>query len=183
MIESLQSEYATKSYIAICDGDGTWNGQDFLEKGWFKINQPVKDENGKSIEAETDIRFIAGITFPSDDDQSEGRKASIVLARPKTGKYHQIRQHLASGTIGHAIIGDSSHGRSRTNRVWKKKRHLIKERTCLHMMKIELPPTKFSPGGINCSCPLPQDMQVMLRNIPDLLERAKPILLQEGLIL
>lgn len=183
LIDSLQSEDATKTYIALCDGDGIWNGVNFVEKGWFTVDIPVKDENGKIIDAVTDIRFITGVSLPTFDDVLEGSKVSVVLAKPRTGKYHQIRQHLASGTIGHAILGDSSHGRSRTNRIWKKKRHLIKERTCLHLLKVELPPTKYSPKGIKSSCPLPEDMNTMLTEMPELWEKAKPILLEEGLTL
>ncbi len=184
LINSLKSAGSQKTYVALCDGDGKWSEQNFLEKGWFTIDQPVKDENGKLINAVTDLFFVAGVTLPSsDEDITEGRKVSLVLARPKTGRYHQIRQHLASGTVGHAILGDSTHGRSRTNRIWKKERGLMKERTCLHLMKIELPETKFSPNGIKCTCPLPRDLFHVLKTIPVLLERAKPILLQEGLII
>ncbi len=181
LINAMQNEDAEKTYVALCDGDGHWNGINLMEKGWFTINLPVKDENGKLNDAETDFLFVTGMTLPTDDDSiREGRKVSIVLARPKTGKYHQIRQHLASGTIGHAIIGDSSHGRSRTNRIWKKKRHLIKERTCLHLMKIKLPPTKYT-SGIEAFCPLPEDLMVMLNHMPGLLDKARPTLVDEGI--
>jgi len=44
----MQSPEATKTYIALCDGDGTWNGVDYLKKGWFSLDLPVKNEWGKS---------------------------------------------------------------------------------------------------------------------------------------
>lgn len=110
----------------------------------------------------------------------EGRRVALVLARPRSGKWHQIRQHLASGTIGHAILGDSSHGRSRTNRIWKKHRKLIKERTCLHLAHVHLPPTEYTPEGINVSCPLPDDLKQMLKETPGLVEKSMPILQGEG---
>lgn len=182
LITAMQNEDAEKTYIALCDGDGDWNGINYMEKGWFTMDSPVKDENGKLNDAETDFLFVTGMTLPTDnDDIREGRKVSIVLARPKTGKYHQIRQHLASGTIGHAIIGDSSHGRSRTNRIWKKKRHLIKERTCLHLIKIKLPPTKYTGNGIEAFSPLPYDLMVILNAIPGLLDKARRTLFNEGI--
>eukprot|EP00551_Chaetoceros_affinis_P008192 CAMPEP_0203662882 /NCGR_PEP_ID=MMETSP0090-20130426/687_1 /ASSEMBLY_ACC=CAM_ASM_001088 /TAXON_ID=426623 /ORGANISM="Chaetoceros affinis, Strain CCMP159" /LENGTH=831 /DNA_ID=CAMNT_0050525721 /DNA_START=408 /DNA_END=2900 /DNA_ORIENTATION=- len=189
LINAMQNEDAVKTYIALVDGDGQWNGNNFMDKGWFTINSPVKDENGKLMnDAETDILFVTGTTLPPADagedmnmnmnmnmnKTEEGRKVSIVLARPKTGKYHQIRQHLSSGYVGHAILGDSSHGRSRTNRIWKKKRHLMKERTCLHLVKIEIPGTKCTPSGIEAFCPLPDDLMVMLDAIPGLLDKARP---------
>jgi len=185
LIESMQMPEATKTYIALCDGDGTWNGVDYLQKGWFNLGTPVKDEWGKLIDdCSTDIRFIAGKVLPPIDDgedDKEGRKICIVLTRPSTGRWHQVRQHLSSGTIGHAILGDSSHGRSRTNRIWKKKRHLLKERTCLHLARVQLPPTEYTPNGVDVSCPLPKDMMKMLYDMPDLLEEARPLLLEEGI--
>jgi 23S rRNA-/tRNA-specific pseudouridylate synthase len=181
--DSLQSEDATKTYIALVDGDGNWNDVNYMEKGWFTMKNPVKDEWDEPTDAETDLCFVTGMTLPPAEgiDTHEGRKVSIVLARPKTGKFHQIRQHLASGRIGHAILGDSSHGRSRTNRIWKKKRHLIKERTCLHLIKVDLPPTEYTPSGISVSSPLAQDLYVMIKAMPGLLEKARPLLLEQGI--
>jgi len=181
----MQNLEATKTYLALCDGDGSWNGIDYLQKGWFTFDRPVKDEWGKLMEdCRTDIRFIASkILPPTEDDPEnvEGRKLSIVLTRPHTGKWHQVRQHLSSGTIGHAIIGDSSHGRSRTNRIWKKKRHLKKERTCLHLARLQLPQTEYTPNGIDVSCPLPPDLNKMLNEYPELIDYVRPILLEEGI--
>ena len=133
----------------------------------------------------TDICFVANKVLPpnkdDDPDNFEGRKVCIVLARPHTGRWHQIRQHLSSGQIGHAIIGDSSHGRSRTNRIWKNKRHLIKERTCLHLLRVHLPATEFTPDGIDVTCPLPPDLLKILDEMPDLLNEARSILSTEGI--
>ena len=186
LIQSLQSDKATKTYLALCDGDGEWNGVNHFERGWFTVDRPVKDENDTFIEAKTDLRFIATVTLPlsedlQDENVTEGRKISIVLAKPHTGRYHQIRQHMASGRIGHAILGDSSHGLKRTNRIWKKNRGLLKERTCLHLLSIDLPPTEYSPSGIQALCSLPQDLFQLLNEVPGLLEKARPILSEEGI--
>mmetsp|Transcript_18238 Transcript_18238/g.30899 ORF Transcript_18238/g.30899 Transcript_18238/m.30899 type:complete len:665 (-) Transcript_18238:4-1998(-) len=183
LIEAMQSKDATKTYLALCDGDGMWNGADYLNKGWFTFDNPVQDENGKYIEdCRTDFQFIASKTMPlKEGDADEGRKITIVLARPHTGRYHQIRQHLSSGTLGHAILGDSSHGRSRTNRLWKKKYNLMKERVCLHLIRLQVPATDYT-DDIDVSSPLPPDLKKMLRNFPDLMEQARPILAKEGII-
>jgi len=191
LIQSMQAPEATKTYVAFCDGDGTWNGVDYLTKGWFTLDLPVKDEWGKIIEnCSTDIRFVAGRKLPptndnnNDDDnteEKEGRKVCIVLTRPSTGRWHQIRQHLASGTLGHAILGDSSHGRSRTNRVWKTGRRLPKERTCLHLARVTLPKTEYTPDGVDVVCPLPGDLRAVLDGLPeDLVEEARMVLREEG---
>lgn len=177
---------STKTYLALCDGDGSWNGVDYSDKGWFVVDKPVKDENGRPMEnSVTHIRFISSSILPpitseeeSNNESLEGRKVSIVLARPKTGRWHQVRQHLFS--IGHGIIGDSTHGRSRTNRIWKKHRKLMKERTCLHLCRIQLSPTDVSPT-IDVSCPLSGDLLNMLQEMPELLDEARPILAEEGI--
>ena len=116
-----------------------------------------------------------------DDNLLEGRKVTV-LARPKTGRWHQIRQRLSSGTLGHAIIGDSSHGRSRTNRTWKKERHLMKELVCLHLSRLQVPPSEYVPSGIDVTCPLASDLLTMLEALPvKLLDAARPILAQDGI--
>ena len=197
LIESMQHPEATKTYFALCDGDGSWNGVNYLDKGWFTFDNPVKDENNKLIEnATTEFCFAASTILPpiddnggasteADDGNLEARKISIVLARPKSGRWHQIRQHLSSGKIGHAILGDSSHGRSRTNRLWKRKRHLMKERVCLHLSRLRLPATaEYSPDGIDATCPLPSDLMKLLKALPhELLDEARPVLAKEGIII
>ena len=185
LIESMQSQDATKTYLALCDGDMKWNGINYHEKGWFTFDNPVSDENGNIIkDCRTDFCFIASKTMEpvTEEDNGEGRKVAIVLARPHTGRYHQIRQHLSSGTIGHAILGDSSHGRSRTNRIWKKNYKMIKERVCLHLAHLHVPRTEYT-DEIDVTCPLPPDLMKVLGNFPDLLEKARPILANEGIII
>ena len=194
LIESMQNPEATKTYIALCDSDGSWNGMNYLEKGWFTFNKPVKDKHGKLTEYTwTDICFVASTTLPpiaNDDDVSttndidnlEDWKNSIVLARLHTGRWHQIQQHLASGTIIHTKLGDSSHGRSWTNRIWKKNRHLMTDHTCLHLSWVQLQVTEYSPELIEVSCPLFPNLVKMLNVIPPgLFDEARAILAKEGI--
>jgi tRNA pseudouridine65 synthase len=41
----------------------------------------------------------------------------MVLAEPETGRFRQIRKHMAH--IHHPVIGDCQHGRSDHNRLYK----------------------------------------------------------------
>lgn len=226
--ESMQDKTkAIKTYIAFCDGDGA----EYLTRGWFTHDQPVKNEWGKLIEdCTTDFCFIKSITLsplpsPSssnivdddDDDNSdkdnihnsnrlmEGRKISVVLARPKTGRWHQIRQHLRQLNY-HTILNDSSHGKSRTNRNFREYSNV--NRLCLHLARIQIPfndkdddddDTKEGEGGgmIDVTSPIPTDMLQLFEGelgednsnsinyddrmrLKEFWEEVKPILVSEG---
>ena len=52
------------------------------------------------------------------------------------------------------------------------------------MARLQMNPTEFTPNGIDCSSPLPQDMLDMLQvYAPDLLKEALPVLEEEGILL
>ena len=39
----------------------------------------------------------------------------------------------------------------------------MRERTCLHLCRIQLPATEYSPEGVDVTCPLPPDLMKMLK--------------------
>ena len=105
-------------------------------------------------------------------------RASIVLCRPETGRWHQIRRHLNG--LSHPILGDSVHGNSKTNREWRAQRDLPSARLCLHLARMEVPATSVTPA-IDVSCPLPADIRGMLdKHAPGMLQRSQEMLLQEA---
>jgi tRNA pseudouridine65 synthase len=171
---------ANKTYVALVRGEGILHGEDLRTKGWFTVERPIKNANGNFKNATTHFRFVAG----QDDGSGEldRARASLVLARPVTGRWHQVRKHLNG--LSHPILGDSTHGNARTNREWKAKRGLTGERTCLHLLQLSLNPTKHTPNGIVANCPLADDMMMLLRTqLPEVLRQAEPILREEGLTL
>ena len=177
----LAMQNATKTYIALVRGEGILHGRDLKKEGWFEVTRPIKDEKGVLHNATTLFRFIAG------QDNASGSldrpRASLVLARPKTGRWHQIRRHLNG--LSHPILGDSSHGNSKLNREWRELRELPPERTCLHLLQLEIPPMgEICPNGIRVVCPLAPDMMKLLEDhLPSVLEEALPILKDECLTL
>lgn len=180
LIEALASEDATKTYVALVRGEGILNGEDLKDRGWFEVTRPIKDESGKEKDATTFFKFVAGQP-ETDGDEINRPRMSLVLARPKQGRWHQIRRHLHG--LSHPILGDTTHGASKTNREWKEQRNLPGERICLHMARMQLPSTDAVPGGIDVACPMLDDMLNILKvYAPDVLEEARPVLAQEGLI-
>ena len=176
--EALTS--ANKTYVALVRGEGILHGKDLKRKGWFSVTRPIKDERGVLKDATTYFYFCAG------QDNANGTidrpRASLVLARPCTGRWHQIRRHLNG--LSHPILGDSTHGSSKVNREWKERYGMPPERTCLHLAQLVLPPTSACPDGIHVSCPIPNDMMDMLKHhLPRVLEEARPILKKEGIVL
>jgi len=164
-----------KTYLALVRGEGVLGEQNFVNQGWFRVDRRIKNENGVEQDAVTWFRFIAG--QGNDRGQLDRPRASLVLARPETGRWHQIRRHLRG--LSHPILGDATHGILKENRYWKK-RGMLPERTCLHLLSLQLEPTCVSPNGIDVTCPLAPDMLQMLQDhLPDVLERALPILRDE----
>ena len=171
----------TKTYLALVRGEGIFRGRIFKDEGWFMVERPITDENGIEREAATAFRFVAGQHNDSGKSPEKAR-ASLVLARPFTGRWHQIRKHLNG--LSHPILGDSTHGQSRVNREWKEKRGLPSERICLHLSRLQFDPTPACPDGIDVHCPLPQDMLRLLKEqLPDVLREAESVLREEGILL
>jgi len=176
MSDALADESSIKTYVALVRGEGILHGRDFKKEGWFEVTRPIKNERGILHNATTFFRFLAGQDSLTQPDRP---RASLVLARPQTGRWHQIRRHLNG--LSHPIVGDSTHGNSKVNREWKE-RGMPGERTCLHLARMQLKPNMACPEGIDVSCPLPDDMMTLLQTyLPGVLEEAEPLLEEEGI--
>ena len=139
-----------KTYVALVRGEGFLREDlceaagadvstgDLKKEGWFVVDRPIKDDRGRENNATTTFKFVAST------GSEDAARASLVAARPATGRWHQIRRHLNG--LSHPILGDSSHGNSRTNREWRKDRDLPGARLCLHLCRISLPATDRTPA-------------------------------------
>lgn len=97
-----------KEYLAVVRGHTIPDGV---------IDYPLKKENGTIQDALTNYTTLAltEIDLPFGNFQTS--RYSLVLARPQTGRMHQIRKHFAH--IFHPIIGDRPHGCNKQNKLWK----------------------------------------------------------------
>ncbi|CAM9501822.1 unnamed protein product, partial [Discosporangium mesarthrocarpum] len=123
---ALGSPRARKLYVALVRGSGSR----LVDRGWFEVDRPIKDEKNIEREASTRFLFIAGSSNP---------RCCLVLAQPQTGRFHQIRRHLNG--LSHPVVGDCKHGDTRFNREFCREYGAPRGRLFLHCMSIALPPT------------------------------------------
>lgn len=89
-------------------------------------------------------------------------RCSLLLARPRTGRMHQIRRHL--GHLAHQVIGDSSYGKGRINAFFRETYGL--PRMFLHARRLVIPhPETGAPLVLRD--PLADDLRAFLKRLPD----------------
>lgn len=106
-----------------------------------------KGEGKERVPAITDVVRVA-----------QGEYASLVVARPRTGRYHQIRRHMAH--LRHPIANDSSYGTGWFNRKVREDTGLM--RLALHAQSVTIP-TKN--GTIEARAPLFSDFAIALEKL------------------
>lgn len=92
-----------------------------LVRGFFPeeltIDYPLRKENGVLQEALTNLQLLSKSEVNFQIGNHPTSRYSLVLAKPQTGRMHQIRKHLAH--VMHPIIGDRPHGCNKQNRYFK----------------------------------------------------------------
>lgn len=73
----------------------------------------------KRQEATTQLRTISRYELPIASAGFQTSRYSLVELKPETGRYHQLRKHMAH--IFHPIIGDRPHGCNKQNKLWKER--------------------------------------------------------------
>lgn len=78
------------------------------------IDEALKSATGELRPAETCIAPVAAFTLPIPHPRGGHRTFTFVRAEPRSGRFHQIRRHLAGA--GFPLLGDSRHGDRKLNR-------------------------------------------------------------------
>jgi 23S rRNA-/tRNA-specific pseudouridylate synthase len=151
-----------KTYYALCRG----NGESLRQRGIFLAEGDVKDSRGRAKSgAKTVFECLYGTDGPP-------RRCCLVRCQPKTGYYHQIRQHISREN--HPIIGENRHRKDiKENRFWRQELGLLPQsRICLHCHQIKLRPDdagdeakefQYLPAdGLDVTCPLPDDIRKLV---------------------
>jgi tRNA pseudouridine65 synthase len=109
--EQFMGRDVHKQYLAVVRG---WPEP---EQGIIDYPLPGARDNGPRREARTDYQRLATVEVPIALGRYPQQRYALVLAEPETGRFRQIRKHLAH--IHHPVIGDCQHGRSDHNRLYK----------------------------------------------------------------
>jgi tRNA pseudouridine65 synthase len=147
--EQLAARAWDKEYLALVRG---------LAPVELCVDHPVpSSEGGPRVAACTAIGRLAEVTIES---PLRERRYSLVRARPETGRFHQVRRHLAH--LGHPVIGDANYGRSEHNRLLADLVGL--RRLALHARAVRLDhPATGAPLDVEAS--LPDDLAVPLERL------------------
>lgn len=123
---SLQEQFANRSVkkTYACVARGRISDSLALEA-------PLQQKDGPAQEAKTQVQ--PAFTFPLPCGEST-REFTLAFAYPETGRFHQIRRHLAQAS--HPLLGDSRHGDKKVNRAVKENTQL--DRLFLRCMEMEL---------------------------------------------
>jgi tRNA pseudouridine65 synthase len=140
---AMQQEACEKTYLALARGFFRWDDPVLVEA-------PMKDDQGVLRDARTRIDALG---------RSHDPRASLLRARPETGRYHQVRRHCRD--LGHPLIGDHQHGDTRENVRWRQQHGV--ERLALHAWRLALP---VDGELIETVCPPPEDLAQVWRGLP-----------------
>ncbi len=91
-----------------------------LVRGWFNdeitCTREVRNDRGNLQPAQTQFVPVSQFELNIATDRYATARFSIIEAYPITGRWHQIRQHLAQ--LRHYIINDRVHGDGKQNRLF-----------------------------------------------------------------
>jgi len=115
-----------KDYLAVCRG--------WPEPDQGRIDHPLDGGPGRPERkpATTDYWRLDTGELPVPAAGFETSRFALLRMRPLTGRFRQLRRHLAH--LRHPLIGDTSHGDGRRNRIFRA--HLGVHRMLLHAWSI-----------------------------------------------
>jgi tRNA pseudouridine65 synthase len=105
-----------KRYVAIVRGH--------FQSDELVLDYPLINENGVEQDAVTTFRLLGQSEIPISSGRYDSSRYSIIECLPITGRFHQIRKHLAH--LRHPIIGDRPHGCNKQNRFFKAQWNMTK---------------------------------------------------------
>jgi tRNA pseudouridine65 synthase len=124
--EQFMGRHVHKHYLVVVRG---WPEP---AEGVVDYALPGSRETGPRREARTHYQQLATIEVPIALGRYPQQRYALVLAEPESGRFRQIRKHLAH--IHHPVVGDCQHGRGDHNRLYKQ--HFGCHRMLLHAWRL-----------------------------------------------
>jgi tRNA pseudouridine synthase C (EC 5.4.99.-) len=131
LVFALSSEMASKMMPQFAEGQ-VKKAYHAIVRGWVphagQLDYPLVEEQDKIADkhasqpatakpAVTDYQPLATVELPIATGRYETSRYSLVAMQPHTGRKHQLRRHMHH--LSHPIIGDTTHGDGRHNRVFR----------------------------------------------------------------
>lgn len=139
----FQADDALKEYLVLARG---------VTPEAFESRRPLTDDKGVERDAWTELARV--MTLPES-------RASLLRVRIHTGRYHQIRRHLAHAA--HHVLGDTRYGKGKDNR-YHRQRHGL-PRLFLHAWRLDV--AHPAGGRLAVTAPLAPDLREFLLRLPD----------------
>jgi Pseudouridylate synthases, 23S RNA-specific len=118
---------------------------------------PGSRETGPRREARTRYRRLATTEVPIALGRYPQQRYALLLAEPESGRFRQIRKHLAH--LHHPVIGDCQHGRGDHNRLYKQ--HFGCHRMLLHASRLDFT-HPVSGAAMTLTAPLDAEYAALL---------------------
>lgn len=139
LTEQITAKQVQKVYYAIVRGHAPDFGQiDYaLKEKLDKIVDRKADQNKDAQSAQTDFERLATFELPHAVGRYETARYSLMKLVPKTGRKHQLRRHMSH--INHPIVGDTTHGDGKHNKMLRQHYNLAGLALSCHKMIIRHP--------------------------------------------
>lgn len=122
LLMALTKEMQSKINVLFSEGK-TIKEYKAIVRGYIdttgEIDYAIKNDKGKVKNAFTTYELAAHYELDLPFGEFKTSRYSEVILKPKTGRYHQLRMHMAH--IFHPIIGDRPHGCNKQNRLFKQR--------------------------------------------------------------
>ena len=121
MTEIFKARETQKEYLAVVRGyTAEHEVIDYpLKEILDKMTDRKADQNKEAQSAVTEYFRLATVELPYPVSRYPYARYSLLKVIPKTGRKHQIRRHMKH--IFHPIVGDTTHGRTEHNRLFREK--------------------------------------------------------------
>lgn len=149
--EALSSNESVKTYHSIVRGHSPKE---------VTVDYELTNDKGKTQSAITHFEQIQNTEIDLPFGKFETSRYSLIKARPKTGRMHQIRKHL--NHLRHPIIGDRPHGCNKQNKLFLEKWGLTK--MLLHAKELELQ-HPYLNKKLSIKAPFPEHFEKMLKTL------------------